>query len=158
MSKLEQLKKKWSNEGITKNSAINRNAIEIFERDNSIILPNDLKEYFKLLNGTFNQSTDELYEFYSIENVRKVSDEFSDWQGIPNYRLLLNLEKIKDLFVFANYSFNLFSYAIRLSSEQLDENEIYVLCGGNYKKIANNFFDFLDLYIDNSIELQLNEV
>ncbi|ATL49383.1 hypothetical protein COR50_20600 [Chitinophaga caeni] len=87
-----------------------------------------------MLNGTGEEYTDELYEFYSIEKIKKVSKEFQEWEGVPNHQSLINLIVIKDLFVFANFSFNQFVYAIKLSQEETENNEVYILCGKEYKK------------------------
>ncbi len=157
MSQLEKLKVKWEEESLNEFYPIDLESIQSFERINNVVLPDDLKEYFKMLNGTCEEYTNELYEFYSIKKIKKVSDEFQEWGGIPNYQSLINLNVIKDLFVFANFSFNLFVYAIKLSQEETDNNEVYILCGEEYKKIGNTFSEFLDLYLSNSIELQFNK-
>lgn len=157
MSPLEKLKLKWEEESINKFRPIDLVAILSFERKNNIVLPDDLKEFFKISNRTGEEYTDELYEFYSIEKMKKVSEEFQEWEGIPNHKYLTNLNVTKDLFVFANYSFNQFVYAIKLSNEKTEINEVYILCGKEYKKIGNTFLEFLDLYLSNSLELQFNK-
>lgn len=156
MTQLQKLKDKWILEGVNNFDPIDIDALEIFQVNNGVIMPNDLKEYFKLLNGTSNECTDELYEFYSIDQVKRIPSKFRDWKGIPNYHALLELQEVKDLFVFANYSFNLFAYAIRLNPKNLDNNDVYVLCGEDFKKISNTFTEFIELYLNDSIELQLN--
>jgi hypothetical protein len=156
MSQLQKVREKWIFENVRELPPVHINALTIFQDDNNIILPDDFKKYFEMLNGTGDEYTDVLYEFYSIGRIKKVSDEFIGWQGVPNYQALLSNQEVKDLFVFANYSFNLFAYAIRLYPEKLNRNEVYVLCGENYKKISETFSEFLDLYLGDSIELQLN--
>jgi len=157
MTQLTKLKERWILEGINNFHQVDIHALEKFEDDNDVHLPNDLKEYLILFNGTNGECTDELFEFYTFERIKRVQDEFNDWEGVPNYQALLDLEEVKDLFVFANFSFNLFAYAIKLSPETLERNEVYVLCGEDYKKISNTFSEFLDLYLSDSIELQLNK-
>jgi hypothetical protein len=157
MNQLEKLKNKWLLEGVNKFSPVTIDALRKFQNVNDWDFPNDLNEYFSQLNGTGGEYTNGLYEFYSVNRIKKVKYEFNDWMGIPNYQALLNLEEIKELFVFANYSFNLFAYAIRPHPQQNMNNEVYVLCGEDYKKISNTFSDFLDLYLSNSVELQLNK-
>ncbi len=152
---LQKIKEKWMKESIITFQPVDIESILNFQIKNNIIVPNDLKEYFKILNGTGGEYTTELYEFYSIERIKKVLEEFQDWKGIPNYQPLVNLNDTKNLFVFANFSFNLFAYGIKLYEEKRDINEIYVFCGEKYKKISNNFSDFLELYLNDSIELQL---
>jgi hypothetical protein len=55
----------------------------------------------------------------------------------------------KNCFVIANYSCHLFAYAIRLYPDKADINEVYVVCGDEYKVIANSFTEFIDLYLKN---------
>lgn len=157
MIQLQKLKEKWMFESIRKFDPIGMDTLKMFQDHNNVIIPNDFKEYFKLLNGTGGECTDELYEFYSIVRIKKLFDEFKDWAGVPNYQALVDIPEINGLFVFANYSFNLFAYAIRLYANNLDINEVYILCGENYKKIANTFSEFIELYLKDSIELQLNK-
>ncbi len=64
------------------------------------------------------------------------------------------LEGYKNCFVFGDYMFHIFSYAIRLNSSESGKNEIYIICGDKYKVIANSFSDFVRLYVSDSIELQ----
>mgnify|MGYP000471729807 CR=1 FL=1 len=157
MIQLEKLKEKWEDECINDFHPIDIDSIQTFQSENSFVLPDDLKEYFNTLNGTGGEYTDELYEFYSIDRMKKVSEEFEDWKGVPNYQSLVNFNHIKDLFVFANFSFNLYVYAIRLNQEKTDSNEVYILCGEEYKKVGNTFSEFLDLYLSNSVELQFSK-
>ena len=157
MVQLIKLKEKWERESINNFHPLDIDSIQTFQTENNVVMPDDLKEYFEVLNGTGEECTDELYEFYSIKRIKKVSEEFKDWKGVPNYQLLVNLSDTQNLFVFANFSFNLFAYAINLYKEKVDANEVYVLCGKEYKKIANTFSDFLELYLNDSIELQLDK-
>lgn len=99
------------------------------------------------------ECTNELYEFYSIDRIVKVKDEFKNSGGIPDYTGLLTINEISDLYVFANFSFDLFVYAIKLYPEFSNKNEVYILCGKRYQKIANSFSEFVELYLNNAIEL-----
>lgn len=151
----EKLKEKWIVENIEVIHPASAKEIKKFQEENEVVLPDDLMDYFNLLNGTGGETTDELYEFYSLSRLKTVREEFKDWEGIPDYKALFNSNEVNELFVFANFSFNLFAYAIRLS-KGIPKGEIYVLCGGENKKIADSFSEFLDMYLENSIELQLN--
>lgn len=112
--------------------------------------------YFKLLNGTQEEYDGSLFQFYSIGQVKKVKDEYKDWLGIPNYKNIVNtLIESEDYFVVANYSFHLFSYVIKLYPQNSVKNEILVICGDEYKIIANSFSEFIEFYLNDSIELQL---
>lgn len=52
-----------------------------------------------------------------------------------------------------NFLFNLNAYAIRLSKDPLEKNEVFALCGEDYKIIADSFSHIIDLYMEDSSEL-----
>ena len=130
--------------------------ISLFESKNNIIVPEDLKTYFKILNGT-NGSYDSLFfEFYSVDRIKRIDDEYKDWEGIPDFNNIINtLQNFKHYYVFANYSFHLFAYCINLNVESPLRNSVLVVCGDKYKVIANSFTEFVGLYLEESISLQL---
>ncbi|KKO89644.1 hypothetical protein AAW12_18640 [Sphingobacterium sp. Ag1] len=148
---LELLQNKWKREGIKTFIPVRNNELISFQKTNNIVLPPDLIKYFNVLNGTGSEYTDTLYEFYALNKVKTINEEFENWKGIPNYRELLNIiSSPGELYVFANYQFNLYVYAIRLYTELKKENEVYVFCGGDYKIIGNTFSKFLEEYINDS--------
>ena len=152
---MQKLKDKWWREGVYKFIPSDIEALKKFQTDNYVNLPTDFLEYCIQINGTGGDCNNELYEFYSIDRIKRFSDTFRDWKGIPEYEMLLDSEEVQDLFVFGDYLFNLCAYAIRLSPDRLDKNEVYVFCGEHYKKITNTFSEFIDLYLNDSMELQL---
>lgn len=155
MFKLKELREKWRIENALYGSAADTKCLLSFQERNKVIISKDLIEYFKSLNGTGGEYTNELYEFYSIDRIVKVKDEFKNWEGIPDYKGLLAINDISELYVFANFTFNLFVYAIKLYPDFSDENEVYILCGEKYQKIANSFSEFVELYLSDSKELKL---
>lgn len=130
--------------------------ILIFEHKNNLHVPDDSSLFFKSLNGTNGEYDEKYFHFYSLDEFKKIEDEFKDWSGVaPNYgNLTSTFKDHKTCFVFANHQSYLFSYCIRLYQNESDENEIYILCGDEFKVIANSFAEFLDLYIGNSEKLQ----
>ncbi|WP_316810300.1 SMI1/KNR4 family protein [Pedobacter heparinus] len=153
---LKKLKEKWLAENAISESAVDDNYLSLFQEKNDVRLPDDLIEYFKSLNGTGGDYADDFYKFYSIDRIRKVKEEFKNWHGVPNYQDILSINNINDLYVFADFNCNLFAYAIELRSKFANKNDVYILCGENYKKIANSFSEFIDLYLKDAIELQFS--
>ena len=157
MNNLEKLKIKWLLNDAKPFYIARNEEINYFLSVNNVLMPKDLLEYFKVLNGTGGEYDDNFFQFYSLLQFKKISDEFKDWEnGIQNYR---NLEKtlpyFDNYYVFANYFNFLFTYAIRLYPHNDKTNEILVLCGDEYKKIANSFSEFIDLYLNDSEQLLL---
>ncbi|WP_316838577.1 SMI1/KNR4 family protein [Pedobacter gandavensis] len=153
MLKLKELREKWVIENTLYGSAADPEYLRSFQKENNVIIPEDLMTYFKSLNGTGGECTNELYEFYSIDRIVKVKDEFKNKKGIPDYKGLLAINEISKLYVFANFTFDLFVYAIKLYPDFSDENEVYILCGEKYQKIANSFSEFVELYLNDAKEL-----
>lgn len=158
MKQLERLKSKWLSENVKLPSPASDEEILFFQSNNKILLPADLINYFKILNGTGEEYDGSLFQFYSISQVKRVNDEYKDWLGIPDYKNIFStLKESERYYVFANYSFHLFAYVIKLYPESSINNEVLVLCGDEFKKIANSFSEFIELYQNDSIELQLNK-
>lgn len=157
MNQLEQLKRKWVLEDVDLPKLASDEEILHFQSKNNVIFPEDLLLFFKTLNGTQEQYDGSLFQFYSICQLKSIKDEYKDWKGIPNFqRIVYTLKDSESYYTFANQSFHLFAYAIKLYNEQSAFNEVLVVCGDEYKKIANSFSEFIDLYLNESIELQLN--
>lgn len=157
MNQLEQLKRKWVLEGVDLSKLASDEEILHFQSKNNVILPEDLLLFFKTLNGTQEQYDGSLFQFYSICQLKSIKEEYKDWKGIPSFqRIVYTLKESESYYAFANQNFHLFTYAIKLYNEQSTFNEVLVVCGDEYKKIADSFSEFIDLYLKESIELQLN--
>ena len=131
------------------------NKILSFQLKNNLAIPPDLIQYFKLLDHSIYELDKDLYQFYSFDQFRSVAEELAHFGGIPNYNNIVNtLKQSENCFVFADYMANLFAYAIRLHQNITKVNEVYLICGDEFKLVAISFSDFLDLYFDNSIELK----
>ncbi len=133
---------------------------EIFQFQKSIelVLPDDLKEYFSILGDSKSQYNENLYRFFSLKDFKRISEELTSLDGIPDYSNIVNtLRDYKECFVFADYMYHMFSYAIRLHIKSAEKNEIYIICGDRYRIIANSFTEFIELYLSNSIKLQFED-
>lgn len=115
--------------------------ILLFESKNGLFLPEDLAEYFKMVGDKAVKIDDQLYQFYTIDAFKGIG------KG-------LTLKDSEDCFVFADYMFHLFDYAIRLYPNRRDINEVYGICGDKYSLVANSFTEFLNLYFEDSPALK----
>jgi len=131
------------------------NRVLLFESENSLLIPPDLIEYFKLMDNAMHQLDRDLYQFYSFNQFKSIKLELALWGGVPDYRNLINtMYDYEKCFVFADYMSHLFAYAIRLYPNATDVNEVYLICGDKYKIIASSFSEFINLYFDDSEELK----
>jgi len=157
-NRIEKLKETWELENISGLKFITEDEISFFQTENNLLIPIDLVEYFKILNGGNEEYDDRFFKFYSLSNFKSINDDLKNWNGVPDYSNIINtLEDYKSYYVFADYSFCMFSYAIRLYADVSVVNQVLVVCGDEHKIIANSFSEFIDLYLNNSIELQLNK-
>lgn len=157
-NQLNKVMVKWKVDGIKLNAQTTDKEIFLFQDQNNLIIPIDLVEYFKMLNGTNNEYDKKLFRFYSFNEFQKLSEKFNDWEGIPDYKDIINtLTEHNECYIFADYCFHLFSYAIHLHNKNAEQNKVFILCGNEYKIIANSFHEFISLYIDDSIELYFND-
>jgi hypothetical protein len=67
---------------------------------------------------------------------------------------LMVFESPFNCYVFADYQCHLFTYAIRLHPKKGGKNEIYFICGDEFRIIADNFSQFVNKYIDDCEDLQ----
>ena|SRR5688572_21958473 len=126
-----------------------------FQNKNRISLPRDLIEYFRFFNGTSSEYNARWFCFYSLMEFQPLGQKFEEWIGIPNYQnIVKTLDQHENCYAFADYQCHLFTYAIRLYQIDSFKNEIYVVCGAEFRLIANTFTEFVEKYLDDSNDLQ----
>lgn len=151
---LQKTLENWNEQMIANSNVVLKLDLFDFQKNHNVELPDDLKDYFLLLNGTNETYDENFYAFYDLKQFSSIPDFYKDKQGIPNYQLLnKTLENPFNYFVFADYHIDLFSYAIRIT-ESKGDNAVFVLCGEEYFQIADSFSEFLELYLSNSEKLQ----
>jgi hypothetical protein len=157
-NRMEKLKQIWALDNISNSITVNDDEIKAFQMNSGLVIPKDLVDYFKQFNGSNEVYDDRFFRFYSFQDFKSVDNDLVNFSGVPDYSNIVNtLSDFQSYYVFADYTFCMFTYAIKLYSHSTANNEVLVLCGAEYKVIANSFSEFIDLYIDNSIELQLNQ-
>lgn len=133
-------------------------AIIRFQESTGFILPNDLTYFFSIAGSAERQYNEEMYRFLSVNGFRRIDDALSDFKGTPDYsNIASTLAEYKECFLFADYMFYMFSYAIRLSENESGANDIYIICGDKYKIIASSFTEFLHLYLSGADQLQFGD-
>lgn len=128
--------------------------IEVFQNEYNVKIPQDLKDYYLMINGSGNLPLDNLYEFYSIKRTKRIQDELINWAGSPDYSKV-NFEGIESVFVFGDFMFNLQAFGIELTQKVSAENKVFIFCGEDFKIIARSFTEFLDLYLSSIDEIYI---
>ena len=136
----ETLKQFWLLQGIKLRRGATEKEFAAFELKYNIRLPADLREYLATVDG-FDGSehwmTDnEVITFLGLDEMKPLSEYWSpDVADANNY------------FVFADYSLAAHVYAIRLSSDSSDSNDVVVVYD-RPKKVARSFSEFVIGYLE----------
>lgn len=150
---LELLKKNFVENSVNVTPS-NIEEIKIFQKKYNVEIPQDLRNYYLDINGCGNGTLNNLYEFYSIHRTKKIHEELINWKGIPDYSKL-NFIGMENVFVFGAYEFNLYAFGIKLHQNLSSETSVFILCGENFRLIANNFTEFVDLYLNRPEEIYI---
>jgi SMI1 / KNR4 family (SUKH-1) len=153
---IDKFKTLWSAENILSKTIATKSDIDIFSSKYQLTLPADLVQYFTSINGTNSEYDSNFFKFYSLADFVPIGKFYAAWQGVPNYRAISeSLFNHEDVFVVADYNIHVFSYGIRLSRFKTDINEVYVICGSEFKQVADNFSGFASLYFNDLPSLYL---
>ena len=111
--------------------------IQEFEAKHKVVFPPDFREYFMELNGMKGHSSDDDgMRFYPLKEIRQCN--YSDREY-----LVLN----KNFYLFADFSFQLFSYAIELLPISSETNSVCLIGAEAPILMAQSFTDFLKIYL-----------
>lgn len=151
---LEKAMNRWRTKNIDTSSLNPERDILSFEKKTGLVIPLDMKQYFIKVDGTAGED-DDFFEFYSLVNFKTVEQSLKDWTGSPDYsNIIYTLPEHGSFFVFADYLFHMFSYAIMLCPYSSDKNEVIAISGDKYQVVANSFSQFLEIYLMNPDKLQ----
>lgn len=151
-------KQHWQQAGTIARQTASEAELARFAMAHRVQLPADLVRYFALVNGTGGEYDEPFFCFNSLAEVQSVAERFHDYHGVPKYSDLLHTwPEHEQFYVFADYMIHLFAYAIRLDTGASSTNSVYVLCGGDYRPIAESFTEFLALYKRDSAVLYMGD-
>ncbi|TGD81810.1 SMI1/KNR4 family protein [Hymenobacter wooponensis] len=155
MNNLSKLNSLWKDLKIRTVETATESQVAELEVSHNLQLPQDLRDYFTAINGTDGESDNELFSFYTLAQFQAATQVLGAWQnGIPRHSDVLDkIHGIETYYVFADYFISLTFYAIKLYPTASAENEVYAICGRDYKVIAKSFSEFIDMYLQQSAEL-----
>lgn len=123
-------------------------AVTDFERRASIALPEDMREYFLLVNGMIPEwpgdQDEKGFSFWPLERVRWVPEELAEEAPLSS-----SFPDAENFYAFADYLGWSWAYAIRLSG--LPGPAPVILIGKDTPElVASSFSEFVDLYLVDS--------
>lgn len=140
----QSLRNHWLSHNMQFNDGVSAAELEFFEKNNSVILPADLRDYFLSVNGMADGATDDvLIRFWTLEETRALPE------GAPDYANSDYVENPESLFVFADFSLWAHAYAIRLTATLPTINEVFII-GTEYPILLfRSFSEFVGSYLTN---------
>jgi hypothetical protein len=134
---IQEVKQRWESQRLKFGNKISDEELQRFEIENNVVLPKDFREYLIELNGMIDcSSDDDFMSFHSLDKIRLC--DFTDHK----YQVLS-----KNFYIFADFSINLFLYAIELSPIVSATNNVCLIGGDAPFLIAQSFTDFLKMYL-----------
>lgn len=138
----ESLKRHWASHDVEINAGVSEAELKAFEEKYGVVLPDDLRDYFRCVNGMPPDVVDDgMMRFWMLEEIEPLK------QGAPQYSDGTYVQNPETLFLFADYSIWAHAYAIRLGNEGLESNDVVIIGYESPKSIANSFSRFVDTYL-----------
>ncbi|HWQ34495.1 MAG TPA: SMI1/KNR4 family protein [Blastocatellia bacterium] len=147
---VDKLKTYWLSTGVRVRPPASFEEIASFEARYSVLLPQDMREYFSTFDGMQEDEFDqEMLSFWPLNKIETVPAILTEHSGIPDYRAIAHhLPEASSYFIFADYLIFSHVYAIHLSSAGDEENQIIWIGDGNsHCMVADSFSDFLEKYL-----------
>ncbi len=143
-----KLVKYWKGLGLPIPTGCPDAALQAFEKHAGAVLPDDMRKYFRLLNGmkdTWPGDQDPNgFSFWPLSKVRWVPEELAEMS--PQTAAFPGAE---DFYVFADYMGWSWAYAIRLSRSP--GANLVILIGKEVPEfVAGSFSAFVDLYLSDA--------
>lgn len=146
---LELIRRRWQALGIPVRAGLSPEALGAFERRYGVRLPEDVRRFYRCMDGMEYGSTDEaLYCFWPLAEVGTVPEKLAGFRGIPDYGGIEDtLPEAESCFVFADHSIWVHVYAIRLSADpSAPAPVIWIADGQTWAPLAPSFGEFLERY------------
>jgi|LakMenEpi03Aug12_release.lakeMendotaPanAssembly.Ray.scaffolds.fasta_scaffold1537033_1 hypothetical protein len=122
-----------------------------FSLKHGIVLPTEVKEYFKLCNGTNGHYAHGIVRLWALSEVSALSAELSgpkrSARALVHSAYNQTMLDTKGFYVFADFLHEAKLYAMRLGPLGTG-NEVVVLDGGDMRVTAASFAEFLNLYMN----------
>ena len=139
MNTYEDLRAYWKAQGVDSANPASLAEIQAFEQRFAVVLPEDLRDYFRILNGMeigHDGSMDnEMISFWRLADVER------DRAERP-----LNPT---NLFAFGDWSIDCCTYAIALGADREANTPVFLLCDEKPLRVAESFSDFVAAYLRN---------
>ena len=133
----ESLKQFWLRQNIKLRRGASETELREFEQKYSILLPDDLKDYFSMVDGFDDWGCDEnVITFLPLAEVLPSSKTWA-----------LEVPDADSYFAFADYSIKCHLYMICLRNDLSLGNPVFIAYDRNPEQIAGSFSEFVQGYL-----------
>ena len=148
----ESVRTRWQLAGVRPRPGAISGEIDAFEQRYGVRLPYEMREFYSESDGMpCGEWDNEQLSFYSLAEVYPVPVVLpSGKDGVPDYTgINFALPDAASYFVFADYSFRLHVYAVRLSADPSAACPVVWIAGGDRWEVqAGSFGEFLRRYAE----------
>lgn len=148
MDFIERLAETWADEGVELRPGVSPDAICSFEREHGILLPEDVRRFYRTFNGTIGID-ESLNAFWPLEEIDSVPTKLANFSGVPDYsKIETALADAQSFFVFADHSIWVHVFAMQMRFSNRNSTPVLWIANGiTFATIAESFEHFWDLYL-----------
>jgi hypothetical protein len=139
------LTKRWAASGVAIRDGVSTECIAAFEHRFSVVLPQDVVDYFRFVDGMDDTMCDDMFHFWTLDEVRPVFDVLND--GDHNYP---DRDQYPGYYTFADYLISSWDYAVLLTRDRSQPAPVRFVTGSDPpgRIAADSFRSFLTQYCD----------
>jgi hypothetical protein len=138
---LNNLIKYWEADGLTLPTSATISDVRNFEKVHKVLFPEDFSKYLLTVNGNGEEMGNDMYRFWSLNELQLVSDWLSDsYSDRFDY---------PDCFVFADFLVWSHAYAVCSNVNSESFGFIFEICTEPKRIVAHAFTEFLQEYLAN---------
>lgn len=150
----------WREQDLPVRNGVADGRIRLFERHYGVELPHDFRNYLLTVDGLNYAYSYGMISFWELERIKPVTAEIpgSTPTGAPVVQgsATVTFKDADKYFVFADFMHDMQLYAIRLSGNLQEPNDVIVIGRDSPLTVASSFSEFVDLYFQSPQSLYLS--
>ena len=135
----DRLRREWAESGILAPEVATATEIAAFERRYGVTLPEDLRTYFALVNGTeigyLGMDDEDLIGFWHLDQVKTFAEDEIEGPDASS------------TFIFADHSIHVITYGVRLSADPTEPTPVVLVGGSKPVVVSQSIAEFFERYL-----------
>ena len=131
----------WRRCGVTIRPGVDLAAVVTFEAEYQTVLPSDVRSYFEVVDGMWDQMDPDLIRFWPLNEMKPVHEVLT---GANPDRFAY-----PSCFLFADHCISCWCYAVKLGESSEERGAVFLVTGGEPpgKKLADSIAEFVEMYL-----------